>query len=308
MKDDLKDFLSFNKAERRGIFVLSTLIILLLLYHVFGPFRSPFSTDYTEFDRQILKYKTAKDSLESIQTAEKEKPFWKNTDSEIENNPAILKKFDPNKCTEKDWLDLGLSQKQANSILKYVAKGGKFYKPEDIRKMYCLSAEESDILMPFVQIEEQYFDENNTYASESETWEEEQFQIELNAASFEDLMRINGVGPATAKAIIKYRELLGGYYSAQQLLDVYHIDSTNYTQISNFLTINPDSIHKININKAGYYDLKKHPYIGKALAYEIEQYRSMKGNFKTVEAVINVKGMNEDLYRKIYIYFAISDD
>ena len=186
-------------------------------------------------------------------------------------------------------------------------------KVEEIEEIEGLSGERKVVIYStptchWCRKVKEYFDENNTYASESETWGEEQFQIELNAASFEDLMRINGVGPATAKAIIKYRELLGGYYSAQQLLDVYHIDSTNYTQISNFLTINPDSIHKININKAGYYDLKKHPYIGKALAYEIEQYRSMKGNFKTVEAVINVKGMNEDLYRKIYIYFAISDD
>ena len=60
--------------------------------------------------------------------------------------------FDPNSLNKDGWQRLGLSARQAQSIVNYTQKGGKFYKPEDLLKMYTISPERYAKLLPFVQI------------------------------------------------------------------------------------------------------------------------------------------------------------
>ncbi|WP_161662352.1 helix-hairpin-helix domain-containing protein [Pedobacter sp. V48] len=47
--------------------------------------------------------------------------------------------FDPNTISVDDWQRLGLSFKQSAAILKYLEKGGKFKKTEDLKKMYTIT-------------------------------------------------------------------------------------------------------------------------------------------------------------------------
>ncbi len=303
MKDDWKDFLSFNKAERRGIFVLSIIIALLLIYKFIGPFNSEEAIDFSKFEQQVEIYKNAQDSLKTKKTSSN---YSKNNKRKIGIKSSHLSNFDPNATSKKEWLEMGLSEKQAKSILKYVTKGGKFYSPDDLRKLYCLSAQECELLIPYVLIFESMDDENGNEFSTQASWEKDTIIMELNGATMDNLMEINGIGPATAKGIIKYKEILGGYFSIEQLREVYHIDSSRYSQIYIHFTINTDSLVRINIDSADYYELKRHPYINKSLAYEIVQYRTMKGNYKSIDELKNVKGMSDSLYQKIYPYFALS--
>lgn len=303
MKDDWKDFLSFNKAERRGIFVLSIIIVLLLLYNVFGPFITPEPIDFAEFKAETENYNTTADSLKYKKTYSK---YSSKKERKTGLSSSKIRNFDPNTTTKTEWLEMGLSEKQAKSILKYVNKGGKFYSPDDLRKLYCLSTQECELLIPYVLIFESMDDENGNEFSRQASWEKDTIIIELNGATMDNLMEINGIGPATAKGIIKYKEILGGYFSIEQLMEVYQIDSNRYSQIYNHFTINTDSLVRISIDSADYYELKRHPYINKSLAYEIVQYRTMKGNYKSIDELKKVKGMSDSLYQKIYPYFALS--
>jgi len=92
----------------------------------------------------------------------------------------------------------------------------------------------------------------------------------------------------------------------KQLLEVYQIDSARYKQIVGRFIVRLDSVRRININSATYFDLRKHPYISNSLAYEITQYRSMKGDYKSVQDLKNIKSVSDSLYQKIYLYFAVS--
>ena len=49
-------------------------------------------------------------------------------------------------------MKLGLSEKQANSIKSYEAKGGKFRSKADVKKMFVISAEKFEELEPYIQI------------------------------------------------------------------------------------------------------------------------------------------------------------
>ncbi len=301
-KDDFKNMFTFNKSERRGAFTLSIAILIVLLYLVFKPYFSQQKFDFEAFHKDVAELKSEKRLREiilrdSLLIAKKE---------EVNSKLPKLFNFDPNTISYKDWLLLGLSPKQARSICKYIRKGGHFYRKEDIKRMYCLNSKECNRLMPYItfDIEEQDEIDDEGFGSDIV---QDTIKIELNSAGFEDLLAINGIGPATAKGILKYKSYLGGYVNIEQLNEVYQIDSLRYQQIKGFFVINRDSVKVFDINSATYYELKKHPYISKSLAYKIAQQRSMKGDFKSVEELKNINGISDSIYQKIYLYFAVFD-
>ena len=57
--------------------------------------------------------------------------------------------------------------------------------------------------------------------------------------------------------------------------------------------------NKININTASAKDLDALPGIGPAMAKRIEEYRSQKGPFTSVEGIKGVKGIGDGVFKKI---------
>jgi hypothetical protein len=65
-----------------------------------------------------------------------------------------LEKFNPNDLTREQWMDLGFSEKQVNTILNYKKSlGGKFKNAEILRKCYSISDEKFQELEPFLVFE-----------------------------------------------------------------------------------------------------------------------------------------------------------
>lgn len=61
--------------------------------------------------------------------------------------------------------------------------------------------------------------------------------VDLNAADTTLLKRVPGIGSSFARRIVKYRELLGGYYVVEQLQEVYGMDRERYDQIYPYFVI-----------------------------------------------------------------------
>lgn len=61
--------------------------------------------------------------------------------------------------------------------------------------------------------------------------------IDLNTADTTLLKRVPGIGSSFARRIVKYRELLGGYYVVEQLQEVYGMDRERYNAISPYFTV-----------------------------------------------------------------------
>ncbi len=59
------------------------------------------------------------------------------------------------------------------------------------------------------------------------------------------------------------------------------------------------SVKKININDADEVVLMRLPGVGKALAGRIAEYRTLQGDFRSIEEIKKVKGIKEDLFVKI---------
>ncbi len=61
--------------------------------------------------------------------------------------------------------------------------------------------------------------------------------IDLNTADTTLLKRVPGIGSSFARRIVKYRDLLGGYYVVEQLQEVYGMDRERYDAIYPYFTV-----------------------------------------------------------------------
>ena len=100
--------------------------------------------------------------------------------------------------------------------------------------------------------------------------------IELNSADTTTLKKIPGIGSAFANRIVRYRDLLGGYYTVQQLAEVYGIDEERYAAFIPWFTVDESSIQKLPVNSLPQDSLSRHPYINYRQARAIVQLRTQK--------------------------------
>ncbi len=165
--------------------------------------------------------------------------------------------------------------------------------------------------------------ENTTY---EETTRYVQFPLELNTASVEDLMCINGIGEYTAQKIVEYARQYG-FYSVDDLLNVDGIGNSKLANIKPYVYVNsymlpPQTetttyseniteayteavIQRVNVNSCSKYDLMQLPGIDEAMADKIIEFRDTIGGFLKIEELTLVEGMTNDKMSAIWDYVYI---
>ncbi|MCT4579963.1 MAG: helix-hairpin-helix domain-containing protein [Flavobacteriales bacterium] len=129
--------------------------------------------------------------------------------------------------------------------------------------------------------------------------------IEVNSADTTAFKRMKGIGSYYAKKLVNYREKLGGFYSVEQLKEVYGIQPEVIEQNKDRLTLDTTLIDKININTVTKEELKRHPYIKWNIANSLVMYRINHGKYQSVQNIQNSDLVNDELYRKIVRYLTV---
>jgi competence ComEA-like helix-hairpin-helix protein len=126
------------------------------------------------------------------------------------------------------------------------------------------------------------------------------FKIEINAASAADFEKLYGIGKVLSQRIVDFRDKLGGFYSIEQIRDVWGIQDSTYQRFRKQLAIKPAKIRKVNINTASFEELTSNPYFFSTIAKQIIGYRTKVRPFETVEDIRNlyyVKDHPEQFYK-----------
>jgi competence ComEA-like helix-hairpin-helix protein len=265
-------------------------------------FRKPTIYEFDQFKQEIEAFK------ESAQKEQKQDlKSQKNTIEKKELKPIYVP-FDPNGLSEEQWHMLGLSDRQIKVIKNYESKGGKFYKKEDLKKIYSIKPDQYTQLEPYISI--QVTKSTTSHPSSSEFKSNQNLNsintrivIDLNEADSSKLETVRGIGPAFASRIIKYRNRLGGFHSKDQLREVYGLDSIKYEQIKDQLRVS-GTIRKININTSTFNELKTHPYLNYKQINAIIQYRKQHGNYTDIDDLHQVSILNPEFLRKIAPYLS----
>ena len=149
------------------------------------------------------------------------------------------------------------------------------------------------------------------------------FPLDLNIASVEELMCIDGIGEQTAQNIVNYARQYG-FYSVEDLLNVNGIGNSKlaaimpYVYVNSYLlppieetfyqeseTVTEITIPRVNVNTCGKSDLMQLPGIDETLADRIIEFRESIGGFLKIEEITLVDGMTNEKMSAIWDYVYI---
>lgn len=129
--------------------------------------------------------------------------------------------------------------------------------------------------------------------------------VELNSATKEQLVTLNGIGESYASRIIKYREILGGYMFKEQLLRVYGLDSVLFNKIKDDVFVNTDLVKKYDVNQASEEELAQYKRIGYKRAKVLVAYRKQHGKFTSLKDLSKTRVFSDSLLFLIEPYILI---
>jgi len=129
--------------------------------------------------------------------------------------------------------------------------------------------------------------------------------IELNSADTLSLQSLFGIGPSYARRILKYRELLGGYFDVGQLLEVYGMDSARFLGFSNSIYVDSSTIRPLNINIADFRTLLRHPYISYEMVKAAVQLRDKQGPLRDINDLWTNGVWPDSVYMKLHLYLVV---
>ena len=277
------ELFGFDRRERRGTYVLAVMLVVLLLVRVFT----------LRPDTEHLNDDLITPARPADQTAR-----------QAENSSPALFTFDPNIASLTDLLSLGLTERQAKTLINYRSSGARFRIPQDLKKVYGIDSLTSALLIPWIKIAEIRDTDRPVRrgtipdkAVEPETAVSEVAamaaveMIDLNRCTASDLLRLPGIGPVLSERIIRYRGLLGGFVDTEQLYEVYGLDSSVVILISATLTLTYDSVRPLMLDSCSFSELARHPYIGSSTARLIAKYRSLMDTPVTLGDMVRQKVM-----------------
>lgn len=292
MRKLLNAYFDFSKGEFNGLIALIVLVVLIAVTPDVYRFIMPEPEDpvVEQLAVKRLEFGVKQPRRFNDRRVTKENPKKERSYS--------LFPFDPNTINIDDWQKLGLSFKQSAAIIKYIEKGGKFRKAEDLQKMYTITPEIYKRISPYVKIEDKYAGNIKAKALVPK----ETKIIEINEADSAALIEIKGIGPAFANRIIKYRARIGGFYRKEQLLEVFGLDSIKYEEIRNQISVDGQKIKRININIARLEDFKGHPYIRYKQINAIIEYRKQHGNYSNIADLNKVAILDPETVERLAPY------
>jgi DNA uptake protein ComE-like DNA-binding protein len=188
--------------------------------------------------------------------------------------------FNPNTVTQEEAVELGFPKKLSATLIKYRSKGGRFYKAEDLLKLYGMPKSLYEKLEPYILIPMENISFKKDSAFPRPAFEKKVFQkevLELNTADSLSIVYLKGIGPGFTKRILKYRSLLGGFHSLSQLKEVYGMTDSLYLSLSSQVKLDESLVTKIPINAIDFNSLRKHPYFNFQSAQAIVNYRFKHG-------------------------------
>ena len=223
--------------------------------------------------------------------------------------------FDPNTATKSQLLALGFSERVVKNILNYRKKGGQFYKPDALKRIYGMTDDFYKVIAANIQINKAQFADNQRDKSDKEVpinvgnhkkrpmsiWPKGK-KLEINTASMEDWDRLPGIGQYFAKNIVRYRQKLGGFYDVNQVAEAYRLSDSTFQKIVPLLTVDASKIKKFNPQTADFKTIVRHPYI----SYEQTKYimKAQKGiRLMTKEDFLTVKIFTKEELERVAPYF-----
>ncbi len=318
----IKRYLGFSSGEASGFVVLIIIILIFIslpLVYRLIPENEPTITDHQKLDslqKELLARIDHKKEASEYHSSDFESNYDQFPNGKSDYSPRKLFNFDPNSISAEGFEALGLPQFIAERIVKYRNAGGHFETKEDLRKIYGLLPATYSKLEPYIKISENSTSKNkfentanstqnlslaepNSKNSSTNSFAKKPIAFDLNKADTTVLMNIKGIGSKLSARIIKVRELYGGFYSIDQINEVYGLEPAVLEEILKYAYIKNPILRKIKINEATEI---KHPNIKPYIAKAIINFRAQHGKFNSIDDLSKIKILDTATLEKIRPY------
>ncbi|MCR6637816.1 MAG: helix-hairpin-helix domain-containing protein [Sporocytophaga sp.] len=268
-----KSFFGISKKEAQGFIVLQVTLCFVLTI--------PFFTEYIIYPQKRIDISESKVSLDSLVRLfqVQSKSFPDKKDPVPIPPDKFVGSFDPNIASKEVFLSTGLKPKLVERIIRFREKGGKFWGKEDLLKIYGLDKKEFEKIGPFLTFQSH---------PKSTLIEKKALEVfDINKADSTSLEQLNGIGPALAQRILKYKSALGGFVSKDQYSEIYGLKDNALVQLKTYTFI--DKIfepEKIDLYSADFKKIASHPYLGYQAAKCISKLKKTGYSRETIQSII----------------------
>lgn len=277
--------------QRSGFLILIFLIIATELIIQFYPFDSTYEKQ--EFTSEELAI--AKNS-------------WKeNTGNDENQEDVVYFDFNPNALDEKGFMQLGFSDKQAKSIIKYrYIVGGNFASIQEFGESYVISDQKLKELTPYIKLKKV----ETSHTSQQKTWNTAQNQkiklapFDLNQQSAADFFQL-GFSEKQTQTILNFKNSLPNhrFSTAEQFHQSYGVNDYMFNRLKPYIIINKKSPtvtkpKSLAINKASIDDFIAFGFSASE-ASNIIKYRDFIGGFKNLAEIDSCEYISDKMYHHI---------
>lgn len=285
----LLTWFTFTRAEKHAAILLSGILLIsqsVLWYRIhYG------STVATVHADQTLDYSA---------------PFT--TGSSMRQEKATsdiqLQIFDPDTVSVFTLKKFGMSERQAESMIRFRERAGGFHQLSDLQKVRVLSPGLLEKWTPYLRFSERKNDSAITQRT-VHSGKQMYHQVDINNADTLLLQTLPLIGSGRAKAIVSYRERLGGYLHINQLLELKAIPDSVFRAIEKRVVCGKVPVRQLAINKLPA-DSIRHPYLPKPLGRLIVSYREQHGPFTSLKDLENLPLVNAEILTKIAPYLNLN--
>lgn len=220
--------------------------------------------------------------------------------------------FDPNTVDYETLRQLGLTKREAVSLLKYRAAGKVFRIPEDVALCYGFSDSLYRRLAPYIRIGRAYAFERRSDADSAGRGRQGKMRTEPLRLPLEPF-GIDTVGVAwlratgiftkrQAEAFVRWRNL-AGLRDMEEVRELRYVSDSAaciFARYALFPAREPDrTVEPLELNRADSAALRAVYGIGEKTVTAILAYRERLGGFHRVEQLAEVPGVTEANYEKI---------
>ena len=313
MKKRQKIFL-LTGEQWLGVCILALLAgVTLFLVHRFQP-SEPEVVEVVS-DSVLTQFATYQAQQDSIRKATWKKQHPRDTIA------IRMQVFDPNTADSSTLVHLGLKKWQVSNMLKYRAKGGRYRKAEDMKRLYGMTDSMYQALLPYIQIDtvaiKQYRDSVRKSQMDSVRTDslpryispKRDTILNLRTADTTELKKIRGIGSYRARQIVRYRKELGGFVHTEQLREIKALqplltDSLQADSLLSHFWIDSIIIVPLQVNNCRAETLERHPYLSFEQAKAVYELRRKKIRLESIEQLRRLDCFTEEELRRVEPYLS----
>lgn len=273
------EFPYITKKQQSG--VIGLVVLMIVLQIILFYFKNKEST-------QVFSYVVDVKNQQMIDSLKR-----------IANKSYEQQPFNPNFITDAKGFQLGMTTVEIDKLLKFRKEGKFVNSAHDFQRVTGVSDELLSKLKPYFKFPEwtQHKAVNfnkTTIAIKA---------INLNTATYEQLIEISGIGPYYANVILSEREKLNGFVSLKQLNFIKGLRPEAIGVLKQNTFVKTESrLLKVNVNTASKEQLAKIPYVTSYLAREIVVLRSKQENPLKIEDLQKINNFPLDKLEIIRLY------